>query len=237
MDIGEVYLINHHNGFNLCSGRRSGEERGKIFSSQLSDIYEPVRVTESDFSLSQKRRYLTDQLAQLNLNSANRKHILDLARDEYIAWRDEPVYLIFKEQLGYNTRYRAVRASRRGNPVHRWRLKKRFKQMDELFPSIDLTNSAHSTSRTNILFATLSYYRQNKTIGECWTQLSQDFNRFCAWLRKRNGRIAFIKGYSAHKDGYPHIHAILVFERQWPIKRHLDCNGKVSWRLTHYQTK
>ena len=43
---------------------------------------------------------------------------------------------------------------------------------------------------------------------------------------------------SAHRDGYPHLHTILAFEsRQWPIRRHLDRNGKISWRLTHYQTK
>jgi len=109
--------------------------------------------------------------------------------------------------------------------------------MDELFPDRDLTSSAHSYARTNYLFVTLSYYRYDKTIGECWTQLSKDYNKLCSWLRKRNGRIAFIKVYSAHKDGYPHLHVILAFDRQWPIKRHLDRNGKISWRLTHYQTK
>ena len=109
--------------------------------------------------------------------------------------------------------------------------------MDKIFPDTDFTSSAHSHARTSYLFLTLSYYRSDRTIGECWTQLSQDFNRFCAWLRKRNGRIAFIKGYSAHKDGYPHIHAILIFDKKWLIKRHLDRDGRVSWRLAHYGVK
>ena len=103
-----VFSHTKNDGFNLCPDVERRERREQNFSSQLSDIYEPIRVTESDSSLSLKRKYLTDQLSHLNLNSANRKPILNLLKDEYLAWRNEPVYLIFKEQLGYAIRYRAV---------------------------------------------------------------------------------------------------------------------------------
>ena len=157
IDCKDAIITDYKNGFYLYP-EEGRERREQNFSSRLSKIYEPIRVTESDFSLlSLKRKYLTDQLSHLNLNSADRKSILNLLRDEYIAWRDEPVYLIFKEHLAYNTRYRAFRAPRRGNPVHRWRLKQRFKDLHKLFPDRDLTRSAHSYSRTNMLFVTLTY--------------------------------------------------------------------------------
>ncbi len=45
-----------------------------------------------------------------------------------------------------------------------------------------------------------------------WRQISRDFNRFLQNFRRlHNQKVQYIRVIEKHKDGYPHVHAILQF--------------------------
>jgi len=242
LDIGELYPIVCHNGFNLCPGRGRGGKGRQKSSSQLSDseYKEPFSVTEPDSYLIPARKEFITQLYQINRSSPARNSILDNLLEYYLEWRNTKTYLVFREELigpklSIIEHYRAVLASKRGNEVYQWRLKNRIKDLKNLFPSTDLTNSAHSLSRSKILYITLTYSGHNQMpIGESWdSRISKDFHRFTARLRRKYGRIAIIRCFSAHKDGYPHIHMLILFEdTEWRIKYYHE-----AWCLQYYSTK
>ncbi|HIH97272.1 MAG TPA: hypothetical protein HA348_07370 [Thermoplasmata archaeon] len=152
-------------------------ERRENFSSQPSKNYEPVKVTRSDSShslVSEPDSYLISarnefiaQLYQTNRFSPYRDDVLSNLLEYYLGWRNTKTYLVFKEQIGapessVTENYQAVLASKRGNEVYRWRLKNRIKDLKNLFPSVDITNSAHSFSGTKILFITLTCSERKK---------------------------------------------------------------------------
>ncbi len=45
-----------------------------------------------------------------------------------------------------------------------------------------------------------------------WRQISRDFNRFLQNFRRlHNQKVQYLRVIEKHKDGYPHVHAILQF--------------------------
>ena len=194
------------------------EKREQNFSSQLSKSYElfnsyepdlsytfdseykePFNVSEPDSYLIPACKEFITQLYQINRSSPARNSVLDSLLEYYLEWRNTKTYLVFREELigpklSIIEHYRAVLASKRGNEVYRWRLKNRIKDLKNLFPSTDLTNSAHSLSRSKILYLTLTYSGHDQMpIGESWdSRISKDFHRFTARLRRKYGRIAII---------------------------------------------
>lgn len=61
------------------------------------------------------------------------------------------------------------------------------------------------------IFVTLTYAR-NSTSAETWQHVSKDFNRFLQKFRRSTrANVGYLRTLEAHKDGYPHIHAIIQF--------------------------
>ncbi len=57
-----------------------------------------------------------------------------------------------------------------------------------------------------------------------WRQISRDFNRFLQnYRRLHNQKVQYLRVIEKHKDGYPHVHAILQFP-----------NAVISIRNTKY---
>jgi hypothetical protein len=168
-------------------------------------------------------------------DSPDREEILDACVNSYIAWRDSPDYLIFREELQDDSiRFKGGKARKRGNDIDLWKLNKRFKEAEKRFASLlKFERKEHSTSRDNTFFFTLTYDRTDLSIGEAWGgRVSSDYQRYVAWLRKNFGPCAVIRVFSAHADGYPHIHFVITFkDRMWAVKWHCGENGRRRLRL------
>ena len=65
--------------------------------------------------------------------------------------------------------------------------------------------------KTNLVYLTMTLERTTSLV-EAWRLISVYFNRFMSAITKKYGNICAIRVWEAYKDGYPHIHVILVFE-------------------------
>jgi hypothetical protein len=135
--------------------------------------------------------------------------------DEFIYWSQFDEYLVFRKEhtLGktFEIKFKAVKASKRGNDVYSWKLKKRLNALYNL-PKIEFFNfkDRNRRQRTRAIFVTLTY-RRDIRIDEAWDLIGADYNRWITHMRKDFGKIDVIRCWEAHEDGYPHIHCVLVF--------------------------
>jgi hypothetical protein len=65
---------------------------------------------------------------------------------------------------------------------------------------------------TSILFVTLTYDTKLCYFDEAWQNIAKEFNRWKANIRKKFGKFSVFRCFESFENGYPHIHAILVFE-------------------------
>ena len=191
-------------------------------------------VSEPDCGLRLARDSFLTKLYYTHRDSPDREEILDDCVNSFVAWRDSPDYLIFREELkDGSVRFRGGKARKRGNDIDLWKLNKRFKEAEKRFDSLlKFERKEHSTSRDNTFFFTLTYDRTDLSIGEAWEGVSPDYQRYVAWLRKNFGPCAVIRVFSAHADGYPHIHFVITFkDRMWAVKWHRGADGRRRLRL------
>ena len=180
-----------------------------------------------------------------NTDPKKRNDILEYLVEDYRDWMEENSYLVFdvQKRRGINRRV-AVLAAKRGNSVYRYRTRKRFDSVEELFPDKNIVDphcNVGFIAQTNILFVTLEFAKEDLSVKEAWERAPKEFDRFEKSLRKVYP-LAFIRGFEAHKDGYPHIHVLIVFQdKSWRMKRHLATRGKnrgtLTWRLADYGVK
>lgn len=143
-----------------------------------------------------------------------KKPDLNLITEAFIYWATFTEYLIFRKENIYTSKkmYKAVKASKRGNEVYAWRLRKRLQKMYSL-PEISFFNRKNRSKRqkTKILFITLTYRRDGR-LDTAWEDVGKDYNTWITGLRNRYGDIHVLRNWEAQSDGYPHIHCVLYFE-------------------------
>ena len=136
----------------------------------------------------------------------------------YLDWVSYNEYMIFQGEHIHTgeKRWKAVKCAKRGNDVYNWRLRKRFAWIDDL-PDIMFFNYRDRSKRhkTRALFVTLTYARDLR-LDQAWEEIGEDYNRWVSRVKRRFGGVQIIRVWEAQQDGYPHIHAVLIFEsREW----------------------
>ena len=135
----------------------------------------------------------------------------------YVGWRDFNEYMVLQKQED-NLRVMgevdketfAVKCSKRGNDVYWWRVAKRLGFLNDLPNSVLF--DPHSTDKvSNVLFVTLTYDIKRSTVRDAWDTIGEDFNNWIRNLRKKFGRISHLRCWEASKQGYPHIHILMIF--------------------------
>ena len=133
----------------------------------------------------------------------------------YRKWRNQNEYAVFCEFLpDFKLRYHAMKCSKRGNDVFNWRIKKKFRELDELgnlYGDRKIFNINLPNPKTHCLFLTLTYDTKLDDRNTAWKKVSTDYNRTVSRLRRKYGKISILRVWEASKKGYPHIHAILLF--------------------------
>jgi len=164
---------------------------------------------------------------------------LQQIKEYFINWSQYREYLVFRKEhvhTGKRT-YKAVLSAKRGNEVYAWRLKQRFEPLMNV-PEVRFFNYKDRSKRhkTRAIFVSLTYARfecsrcganLDRSMEECpgcggvprqrrmdlaWEQIGYWYNRWISRLRRRYGGVQAIRVWEAHNDGWPHNHAILIFE-------------------------
>jgi hypothetical protein len=109
----------------------------------------------------------------------------------------------------------AVKCSKRGNDVYRFRVYRRFKGLASLSEKLVFFNPKdREIKKTRALFVTFTYDPKRCSYNDAWYSIGVDFNRSMAYIRKRFGKVSCCRVFEAYNNGYPHIHAVLLFEEK-----------------------
>ena len=148
----------------------------------------------------------------------------------FLTWALYVEYLIFRRDHMYTEekQYIAVKSAKRGNDVYSYRTQRRFEGLEKLpdvvFFDVKDRSLIHST---RMLFITLTYRRDISLYNAWKRRVSEDWNRFITGLRKRYGKINYVRVFESQRDGFPHIHVILIFEeREFTAFHH-----RSGWRI------
>jgi len=151
-------------------------------------------------------------------------------QDFYLEWRTFDEYLVLQKQTE-NLRVKgevirktiAIKCPKRGNDICRRRLWKRLKFLYE-FENTVLFDPHGNVKTTNVMLVTLTYDTKRSRIQDAWKNIGDDFNKYMRNLRRKFGRISYLRCWESSQKGYPHIHVLMMFQDySFRVKR---INGK-----------
>ena len=172
-------------------------------------------------SLREKfREGLYDTERKPRLNFA-RNYFLEFSLDKdldfeelkefYRDWRDYAEYVVLQKQSD-NSRNKgeveketiAFKCAKRGNDVYWGRVGKRLKFLHNL-KDRTLFDPHGNSKLSNVLFVSLTYDTKRSMIQESWETVGEAFNKWIRNLRKKYGRISYLRCWEATEKGYSHI--------------------------------
>ena len=188
-------------------------------------------ILESDFFINGKVR-LYKVINSYKSGAIGEDKLIQI----YKKWREQKEYFVLREwKNGTLGKPKAFKCSKRGNDVYRWRINQRFKEIDELaefYGDSKLFDVNRADPKTNCLFVTFSYDTKLTDKESAWIKISEEYNRAITALRKKFGKITVLRVWEAFKNGYPHIHAIMLFEKKkFDVFEHWTSNNKSTYRI------
>ena len=130
--------------------------------------------------------------------------------DVYQEWKNTNEYLHLAFFEGdVKIREVAVLCSKRGNSVYCHRVRDRVMPLLNLK---DLPPGNRSCNKTKMLFITLTYDTKLCPPSEAWLSISDQFDSFLDGLRKKFGKLSYVKVFESTKQHYPHLHLLVVFK-------------------------
>lgn len=140
---------------------------------------------------------------------------LKFIEESFREWAQYPEWLVFQGEHIHtgDMRFKAVKSAKRGNNVYSWKIKKRLDELSTALPDVRFFNYRDRSSRhkTKALFVTLTFARIQR-LDLAWENVGKAWNQYMARLRRKYGSVHAFRVWEAQGDGYPHIHAILIFE-------------------------
>ena len=159
--------------------------------------------------------------------SEDKYMILNRVTLKTVKVRDSRTNRSLTAQFPINSETFAVKCSKRGNDVYRFRVYSRFKGLVSFADKTVLFNPKDraENKKTRALFVILTYDTKRCSFSDAWQNIGVEFNRFMAHMRKRFGKVSCCRVFEAFKNGYPHVHCVLFFEEK-QFKAFRDKKGK-----------
>ena len=170
------------------------------------------------------RGFLKDNLIQ--------NYSIEEIVEKYLEWVTQDTCMILtkwnKEKWKYDVF--AVKCSKRGNDVYKTRVKRRFDGVGELSKNIVFFNpkDRKKNKKTRALFVTLTYDTKLTSYKEAWKNIGSQFNVFMTKSRKEFGTISSCRVFESFENGYPHIHCILLFEKEFNVFKDKKGNFRIK---------
>ena len=151
----------------------------------------------------------------------------------YSDWVNQDEYLVLAKPE--SRKFVAVKCSKRGNDVYKFRIENRFKELDGLAEIVGderIFDINQKNPQTNVLFLTFTYDTKICSESEAWKNIGIEFNRAVSNIKRKFGSCSILRAWEGHKNGYPHIHAIFVFhEKKFDVFEHWITNTKSEYRI------
>lgn len=131
----------------------------------------------------------------------------------YRKWVNQKEYFVLWEE--HKSKGHAYLCAKRGNDVYNYKINQKFKDIEKLanfYGDTKLFDINEPAPKTNCVFVTFTYDRKISSLDESWNLISEQYNRAISAIKRKFGNCAIIRAYEAFKDGYPHIHAIIIFD-------------------------
>jgi hypothetical protein len=197
--------IRNRSGYIRRKFAKSVFNQGKINYDDVTAIYDKWRNTAEYIVLRGVRQY-----KQLMLNGGFYSNI-----GEYV--------------------YRFVKASKRGNDVYRYLIKKKFKQFEKI-EDIEFFKDEFGRKKTELLFITMTYDTKVSSPIESWYKIPKLFNNFKANITKQYGKIKTFRVWEATQGYYAHIHCLIYFEeKEFEVFPHINKNKEKTYRMPIYE--
>ena len=186
----------------------------------------------SDFTNSRGKIRLVKVRDCLNRGVISDNDLIEL----YKNWRDQNEYLILcYHRRDFMLEYRAVKCAKRGNDVYNWRIGQKFKELEmlaSLYGENKIFDINQAEPKTNCLLVTFTYDTKLKKKIDAWHDISLEYNRAITRLRQKFGKISVLRVWESFRNGYPHIHAILLFDdKRFNVFEHWTTNNKSTYRI------
>jgi len=135
----------------------------------------------------------------------------------YRRWRDTSEYFVIADihPITFRRTFMAYKCSKRGNDVYNYRQSQRFRELDRISQAYGnecIFDINASTPKTNLLFVTLTYDTKLCDRILAWDNISKQWNRYISAIRKKFGKVHVFRVWESSKKGYPHIHALMLFD-------------------------
>ena len=155
-----------------------------------------------------------------------------VSEDEYLLLQRIEYGLSYKASVDWVPEYIAVKCSKRGNDVYQQRVSNSLSTLRKNLPDRTFFNEndreLQRKIRTKLVSVTLTYDTKRCSLQEAWERIGKEFDQWMKTLRKEFGGISIFRTWEAHKNGYPHVHAILLFhDSDFAVFRH-----KSSFRVS-----
>ena len=167
---------------------------------------------------------------------------LGLLESLYVYWRDLHEYLVLRSlQVNPKTfasqwTYVAVKCSKRGNDVYGSRIKRSLDWLSdgENVKFFDVTDfTANKEVYSSAIWLTLTYDIERCSRFDAIENIGKEWNTFISALRQKYGKISVLRTWECSEKGYPHIHAILLFQNaKFSVFPHFsEKEGKLTFRI------
>jgi len=186
----------------------------------------------SDYTNSRGKIRLAKVRDCLNRGVISDNDLIEL----YKNWRDQSEYLVLcYHRRDFMLEYRAIKCSKRGNDVYNWRINQKFKELEVLanfYGDSKIFDINQAEPKTNCLLVTFTYDTKLKNKIDAWHDVSLEYNRAITRLRQKFGKISVLRVWESFRNGYPHIHAILLFDdKRFNVFEHWTSNNKSTYRI------
>lgn len=192
--------------------------------------------------LRSARRMLLNEENLESLGFSGLEEAFSFGEGLFSYWRDLSEYIILKKEfVGYgeprDPEYYAVKCSKRGNDVYQRRIRGRLGWLNreiedhKFFEIRDF--QVDKEVKTSLLWITLTWDRKRGDLISAWQDLGKDFNRFISALRRRYGKISYLRVWESYESGYPHVHVVMMFEEaQFSVFPHWsEKENKLTFRI------
>ena len=155
----------------------------------------------------------------------------------YTSWVQDHRYMILerlkptwdapKSSTMFEKETIAVKSAKRGNDVYSRRVLTKFSVYENVLTDLNLISFDRGKMRTQVLFITLTYDTKLRSQHQAWVTISKLYNLFMSKLRRVFGSISSARSYESFENGYPHIHAVLLFnDFSFEVREYTDREGK-----------
>lgn len=228
-------------------GARGGSARAKIMSHEpplaLFDpnIYYELTDQKGRPRLYHARKMFLDPQNLDDLGFSSLEDALRFGESLFQHWRDLAEYILLRKRyVGRGEKedeFLAVKCSKRGNDVYQRRIKTRLGYLNQEIPDLRFFTiksfQVGKAVKTSLLWVTLTWKASRGDLVSAWEDLGKDFNRFISALRRKYGKLSYLRVWESYESGYPHVHVIILFEEaEFTVFPHWDSKeGKLTFRI------